>query len=195
MTPAAEVLAIYGQRGAQSYFGESVSVTEHALQAAHFAELGGAPPALIVASLLHDIGHLIDPPLEQIEAWMSDARHEAGGACWLAARFEPAISEPVRLHVAAKRYLCAGDAAYLQRLSPASLRTLKLQGGAMTSAEITRFEGEPYHREAVQLRRYDDRAKIVGLSTQDLEHYVPLIERYGAATARISTRLLPGSSG
>jgi len=181
MTLAAEVLAIYGGRGAESYFGESVTVSEHALQTAHFARLGGAPPALVVASLLHDIGHLIDPAPEQIEDWMSDACHEVGGAQWLAERFEPAVSEPVRLHVAAKRYLCAGDASYLRRLSPASLRTLQLQGGAMTSAEITRFEAEPYHREAVRLRCYDDRAKIAGLSTPDLESYVPLIESLSRA--------------
>jgi len=181
MTPAAEVLAIYGLRGAQAYFGELVSVTEHALQAAHFAELDGAPPALIVASLLHDVGHLIDAAPEQLEDWKFDARHEAGGACWLAQRFEPAVSEPVRLHVAAKRYLCAGDATYRRLLSPASLRTLALQGGAMTSAEIVRFEAEAYHREAVQLRRYDDRAKIAGLSTPGLETYVPVIERLAVA--------------
>jgi phosphonate degradation associated HDIG domain protein len=181
MTPAAEVLAIYGRRGADAYFGESVTVTEHALQAAHFAQLGGAPPALIVASLLHDIGHLIDPAPEQIEDWIFDARHEIGGADWLAERFEPAVSEPVRLHVAAKRYLCAGDATYLQRLSPASLRTLQLQGGAMTSAEIARFESQPFHREAVRLRCYDDRAKTAGLSIPGLEHYVPLIESLATA--------------
>jgi [1-hydroxy-2-(trimethylamino)ethyl]phosphonate dioxygenase len=177
MTLAAEVLAIYGQRGAESYFGERLSVTEHALQAAHFAQLDAAPPALIVASLLHDIGHLIGPAPEQIDAWTCDARHEIGGARWLASHFAPAVSEPVRLHVAAKRYLCASDAGYMQLLSAASVRTLQLQGGAMTGVEIDGFEAEPYHREAVQLRRYDDRAKIAGLSTPDFEHYVALIER------------------
>ena len=184
MTPAAEVLAIYGQRGAEAYFGESVSVTEHALQAAHFAEADGAAPALIVASLLHDVGHLIDPAPDRIEDWTFDARHEMGGARWLAQRFEAAVSEPVRLHVAAKRYLCAGDATYLRMLSPASLRTLELQGGAMTSAEMAGFAAEPYYREAVQLRRYDDRAKIESLPTPGLEHYVPLIERLATAAER-----------
>ena len=181
MTPAAEVLAIYGKRGAEAYFGESVSVTEHALQAAHFAQLDDAPPALIIASLLHDIGHLIDPAPEQIAEWTSDARHEHGGASWLAVRFGPEISEPVRLHVAAKRYLCASDPGYLKLLSAASIRTLQLQGGAMTRAETATFEAEPYCREAVQLRRWDDRAKIAGLSTPDLHHYVPLIGRLATA--------------
>jgi phosphonate degradation associated HDIG domain protein len=177
MTLVDQVLAIYAERGAEAYFGEALSVTEHALQAAYFAQLDGAPPALIVASLLHDIGHLIDPVAERIEEWRSDARHEIGGARWLARHFEAAVSEPVRLHVAAKRYLCASDAGYLRLLSPASVRTLQLQGGAMRSAEIAGFEAQPYHRESVRLRRYDDRAKIAGLSTPRLEHYVPLMER------------------
>ena len=181
MTLAAEVLEIYGQRGAEAYFGECVSVTEHALQAAHFAQLEDAPAELIIASLLHDVGHLIDPAPEQIAEWISDARHEAGGASWLAVRFGPQVSEPVRLHVAAKRYLCASDAGYVRLLSAASVRTLQLQGGAMRRAETARFEAEPYCREAVQLRRWDDRAKIAGLSTPDLQYYVPLIERLANA--------------
>ena len=181
MTLVAEVLTIYGQRGAESYFGESVSVTEHALQSAHFAQLDDAAPALIVASLLHDIGHLIDPVPEQLDEWASDARHEIGGARWLASHFEPAVSEPVRLHVAAKRYLCATDPGYVQQLSPASIRTLQLQGGPMHGVEIEEFEAEPFHREAVQLRRYDDRAKIAGLATPPLEVYMPLIEHLAAA--------------
>jgi len=181
MSLAAEVLAIYGERGAEAYFGESVSVTEHALQAAHCAQLDGAPAVLIIASLLHDIGHLIDPAPEQIAEWTSDARHEVCGASWLAVRFGPSVSEPVRLHVAAKRYLCASEPGYLELLSAASIRTLQLQGGAMTRAETAKFEAEPYHREAVQLRRWDDRAKVAGLSTPDLHHYVALIERSAIA--------------
>ncbi len=177
VTPAAAILAVYDRRAAEAYFGERVSVTEHALQCAYAAQLDAAPPALIVASLLHDIGHLIEPAPEQLEDWIADARHEISGAHWLAVRFEPAVSEPVRLHVAAKRYLCASDPSYMRRLSPASVKTLKLQGGAMTSAETARFEAEPYHVEALRLRRYDDQAKIAGLSTPDLAHYVPLIER------------------
>jgi len=175
-----EVLAIYGRRGAEAYFGESVSVTEHGLQCAHFASSAQAPAALIIAALLHDIGHLIEPAPEQISDWTSDAKHELSGARWLAARFTPAVSEPVRLHVAAKRYLCAIDAGYARHLSAASVRTLQLQGGVMSGAEIAAFETEPHYQDAVQLRRWDDGAKIAGLSTADFHHYAPLLERLAA---------------
>jgi len=171
-----EVLGIYGRRGAEAYFGESVSVTEHGLQCAHFAARAAAPPELIVAALLHDVGHLIEPAPDQISDWTFDAHHELSGAVWLAARFGSAVSEPVRLHVAAKRYLCATDSGYARRLSPASVKTLQLQGGVMSGTEIAVFEAEPHHRDAVRLRRWDDAAKIAGLSTPDLRHYGALLE-------------------
>jgi gamma-butyrobetaine dioxygenase len=173
---ADELLAIYGRRGAEAYFGEPVSVTEHGLQCAHFAASAGAPPALIVAALLHDVGHLIEPAPDRISDWTFDAHHELSGARWLAARFGAAISEPVRLHVAAKRYLCATDAGYARLLSPASVKTLQLQGGLMSDAEIAAFEAEPHHRDAVRVRRWDDGAKVAGLSTPDFRHYAPLLE-------------------
>jgi [1-hydroxy-2-(trimethylamino)ethyl]phosphonate dioxygenase len=175
-----ELLAIYGRRGAEAYFGEPVSVAEHGLQCAHFASSAHAPPALIVAALLHDVGHLIEPAPEQISDWTTDAHHELSGACWLAARFGPAVSEPVRLHVAAKRYLCAIDSGYARHLSAASVRTLQLQGGIMSGAEIAAFETEPHYRDAVRVRHWDDGAKIAGLSTADFRHYAPLLERLAA---------------
>jgi phosphonate degradation associated HDIG domain protein len=172
-----DLLAIYARRGAEAYFGERVSVTEHALQSAHFAQKVKASPALIIAALLHDIGHLIEPAPDQISEWTHDARHEESGARWLAMHFGPEVSEPVRLHVAAKRYLCATDSAYMRVLSPASVTTLQLQGGVMSSEEIAAFEAEPHFREAVRVRRWDDGAKVAGLATADFRHYGPLIER------------------
>jgi len=177
MSVAAEILAVYGARGAGAYFGERVSMTEHGLQAAHFAQAEGAPDALVVAALLHDIGHLLEDVPEAIEDWRSDAHHEETGARWLAQRFPAAVSEPVRLHVAAKRYLCATDAHYFARLSPASVHTLRLQGGPMSAQEVTRFEAERYWQDAVRVRRWDDQGKIAGLKTAPLEAYVALIER------------------
>jgi phosphonate degradation associated HDIG domain protein len=173
-----EILAIYDSRGVQAYFGERVSMTEHGLQAAHFAELEGAPEPLVLAALLHDIGHLIEPQPDALEDWTLDAHHELSGARWLARHFDAAISEPVRLHVPAKRYLCATDAGYMAQLSAASVHTLKLQGGAMPAQEIARFEAERFSREAVRLRRWDDQGKVAGLKTRALRTYAPLIERF-----------------
>ncbi len=179
MTSAAdELLSIYSMRSAGAYYGEPVTMTEHSLQAAYFASAHGAPDALVLASLLHDIGHLIEAAPEDIADWKHDAGHERSGSRWLAARFGPEIHEPVRLHVPAKRYLCATDPAYMNQLSGASVTTLKLQGGPMGVTEQRAFEAEPYWREALLLRQFDDQGKIGGLKTPPFEHYRALIERY-----------------
>jgi len=179
---ADEVLAIYGARGGGLYFGERVSITEHGLQAAWFARLESAPEPLVIAALLHDIGHLLEAVPDDLAEWTSDARHEEVGARWLAERFRPEVSEPVRLHVPAKRYLCATDADYLRQLSSASVHTLKLQGGPMSTEEARAFEHEPYYREAVRVRRWDDQGKVAGLSTPPLAAYLELLNT--AARAR-----------
>ncbi len=181
MSLAREILAIYGARGAGAYFGERVSMTEHALQSAWFAHSEGAPGVLIVAALLHDIGHLLADVPERLADWTSDARHEESGARWLARHFGPEISEPVRLHVPAKRYLCATDAQYVARLSAASAHTLKLQGGPMSPSEVTRFESERYFRDAVRVRHWDDQGKVAGLRTPPLDAYLSLLEQNGIA--------------
>jgi phosphonate degradation associated HDIG domain protein len=172
---ADEVVALYGARGAGAYFGERVSMTEHGLQAAWFAQVEAAPEPLIIAALLHDIGHLLEAVPDDLAEWTSDARHEETGARWLAQRFRPGISEPVRLHVPAKRYLCATDTDYLRQLSSASVHTLKLQGGPMSVEEARAFEREPHHREAVRVRRWDDQGKVAGLKTPPLEAYLHML--------------------
>lgn len=176
MSVAEEVRALYGRLGSAAYFGERVSMTEHGLQAAHFARVQGASDQLVVAALLHDVGHLLEEVPEAIEEWVSDSRHEELGARWLAQRFAAEIAEPVRLHVPAKRYLCAVDPHYFARLSTASVHTLKLQGGPMSAAEVARFEQEPHHREAVRLRQWDDQGKVAGLLTAPLQAYTALID-------------------
>jgi [1-hydroxy-2-(trimethylamino)ethyl]phosphonate dioxygenase len=177
MSLATDILALYGARGAQAYFGERVSMAEHGLQAAHFAQAEGAPETLVVAALLHDIGHLLEVVPDAIDDWTADARHEEVGARWLARHFDASISEPVRLHVPAKRYLCATDAGYFARLSAASVHTLKLQGGPMSAPEVAQFEAQAFCREAVRLRHWDDQGKVAGLKTMPLEAYASLIER------------------
>jgi phosphonate degradation associated HDIG domain protein len=173
-----EILALYDKRGSDAYFGENVSMAEHALQAAYFARTAAAPPALIVAALLHDVGHLIEDVPSDIADWTTDAHHEVIGSRWLAQRFRPEVSEPVRLHVPAKRYLLATDAEYFARLSPASVVTLKLQGGPMAAHEVAKFQTEPFYKDAVQLRQWDDQGKVEGLATPRLSDYRALIEAF-----------------
>jgi phosphonate degradation associated HDIG domain protein len=176
MTVTQEIQKIFARRGGSAYFGEGVSVTEHALQAARLAQIAGAPTALVVAALLHDIGHLLADVPDDLDAWREDAQHEEIGGRWLAARFPPTVAEPVRLHVPAKRFLCATDPQYFSKLSTPSVVTLKLQGGPMTAYEVARFRAEPYHRQAVQVRQWDDEAKVAGLVTPHIADYGTQIE-------------------
>jgi [1-hydroxy-2-(trimethylamino)ethyl]phosphonate dioxygenase len=173
-----EILAIFHRRGADVYYGESISMAEHSLQAAYFAQAVAAPPGLIVAALLHDIGHLVEEVPSDLADWTEDAHHERVGGRWLALRFRPEVSEPVRLHVPAKRYLLATDAEYFAKLSPASLITLKLQGGPMAAHEVAQFETEPFYKDAVRIRKWDDQGKVVGLKTPGISDYRSLIEAW-----------------
>ncbi len=132
--------AIFAARGADAYFGEPVSQLEHALQTAYHAERENAPQWLVVAALLHDIGHLLHEMPEHVADLGLDSRHEDLGHAWLAQYFGPEITAPVRMHVAAKRYLCATDAGYLSLLSPASVQSLELQGGPFSEVEAHAFE-------------------------------------------------------
>jgi phosphonate degradation associated HDIG domain protein len=176
MSVTDEVLELFQRRGSCAYFGESVSMTEHALQAAFFARAESAPPALILAALLHDVGHLVEEVPDDLADWKVDAHHEQVGSRWLAHRFSLEVSEPVRLHVPAKRYLCATDPEYFAMLSSASVVTLELQGGPMSVEEAALFQTEHFHREALRVRRWDDRGKIAGLKTPGVADYRTLIE-------------------
>ena len=175
------LLALFERRGADAYSGEAVTQEAHALQAAALAEAAGAAAPLIVAALLHDIGHLVHQADADLAGRGIDARHEAIAAASLARHFGPAVVEPVRLHVAAKRYLCAVDPAYQASLSPASQRSLALQGGAFDRAATQAFAALPFAADAVALRRWDDLAKVPGAATPPRETYRAMIARVAAA--------------
>lgn len=169
------VFALYRERGHRQY-GEDVTELQHALQCAMFAAKNNEPDAVIAACLLHDCGHLLHDFGEDIAEHGTDARHEELGADRLALIFPPEVAEPVRLHVAAKRYLCRRQPDYFHGLSEASQLSLQLQGGAMTEAEALAFEQNPHGDAAVRLRRYDDAGKVKDLSTPGLESYRTLLE-------------------
>lgn len=176
MNVTSQIFELFEKRGHDAYFGEGVSQQEHALQAASLAEDSNARPALVVAALLHDIGHLIHGLPEDIADQGVDGQHEAAGATWLKAHFGPEVTEPIRLHVDAKRYLCATDPAYRAQLSPSSQQSLELQGGPASPAEMRAWEANPFFSGAILLRRWDDTAKVPGLKVADFEHYRNLIE-------------------
>lgn len=171
------LLEIFERRGPEAYLGESVSMADHMEQSAACAVADNASNAMVVASLLHDIGHFSGEfPLDALEHGIDNYHQDSGGK--ILAQFYPAeISEPVRLHVAAKRYLCAVDAQYFAKLSPASVNSLNVQGGEMNAAEIQQFEANAHHTAAVQLRRYDDNGKVAGLTIYKIEHYRDLLQK------------------
>ena len=156
----------------QSHYDEKVTQLEHALQAAHLAQGQGADEHLVVAALLHDIGHLItDEHNGQDDFLANDAMHEQAGYLWSRQYFCASVAEPIKLHVSAKRWLCSEDRSYLLKLSDASQRSYVLQGGAMNKEELGAFERQPHSQDAVQLRKWDDDAKTPNLVVPGLEHY------------------------
>ena len=177
MTIVDQIIDLFENHGGSLYFGEQVTETEHALQAAYLAEKAGAKKELIVAALLHDIGHLLHGLGEDVAEHGVDGKHEDVGSQWLEGRFPAEVLDCVRLHVDAKRYLTATEPGYLADLSEASKKSLELQGGPFTAEDVKEFEArEPFFREAIQVRRWDDEAKVVGLQVPGAEHYRSLLE-------------------
>lgn len=169
------IIELFEERGNSLYGGEAVSQTEHALQAALAAENEGAEPALVAAALLHDLGHLLHHLPEDSAEHGIDDHHEDLACRWLERHFGPEVTEPIRLHVAAKRYLCAEEPGYHEALSDASRLSLEIQGGPFSPEEAEELRDHPQGPSAIRLRRWDDLAKVVGLKTPDLAHYRPIL--------------------
>lgn len=170
----AELTDLFLRLGALRY-GEDVTQLEHALQTAHHAKGDGAPPELVAAALLHDVGHMMQKAGENAADHGIDTRHEHISAGYLVRAFGPEVTEPIRLHVAAKRYRVAVDPAYVERLSKASLQSLALQGGPMSPDEIEAFLAEPAAQDALRLRAYDEAGKAPDVEVAGFETYHDLL--------------------
>ena len=170
----ASFLALLDERGAARRSGDRLTVAEHSLQVADLAARAGAAPALVAAALLHDLGHLMPDPVESLGA-ARDSGHEQIAAALLHPWFPEAVVEPVRLHVAAKRWLCATEPEHAALMTQASRASLGPQGGGMTDEEAALFTAGPWHADAVQLRRWDDRANQGGRCVPGVDGYLELL--------------------
>lgn len=168
---------IFERRGGEEYLGEPVTMAEHMLQGARLAEQAGESEAVITAALLHDIGHFTSEFGMFSMADTKDRYHEEAGASVLAGFFPSVVTDCVRYHVAAKRYLCAVDPDYFGKLSDASVHSLNLQGGPMNPDEIEEFERSPNLAEIVKVRHYDDAGKLPDMETPGFSHYAPMLQR------------------
>ncbi len=172
----AEVLGLLERHGAERY-DEEIFQLAHAEQTAALARRAGAADALVAASLLHDVGHLLELADHDGERDRTiDPRHEQRGSAWLAGLFPPTVTAPIALHVRAKRYLCAVDPTYHAVLSPGSIASLQRQGGPMTATETAAFRANPGWDDAVALRRWDDEAKVPDLEVPPAADYRVLLE-------------------
>jgi phosphonate degradation associated HDIG domain protein len=180
-----EIEQLLNSRATTWYGQESVSQLEHALQCADLAQKAEETPETVVAALLHDLGHMLSPqrpnavtdevPADTMPT--KDDLHQFVALPFLRSLFPDAVLEPIKLHVDAKRYLCAVDAGYWADLSPASKHSLELQGGTFNEQQVEAFEALPYYAEAVRLRRYDDLAKVPGHKTPDLAHFEKMMSQ------------------
>ena len=172
MDPIAHIVELVDAHGADQYGNEAVSQREHALQCAALAEAAGARPTLIAGALLHDLGHLLDKHAELGRRQPVDRLHEQIGAGWVTRFFQPEVAAMVRLHVPAKRWLCQAEPGYFDTLSPASVRSLGLQGGPFSAEEAAAFRAQPHAADAIAVRRWDDLAKVPGRATPPLAHFI-----------------------
>jgi phosphonate degradation associated HDIG domain protein len=172
-----DIEKLFRDHGHIAYSGEGVTQLEHALQSAHRAELAGADDALVTAALLHDLGHLLNQQGETPTERGIDDQHQYFAIPFIRALFPPAVVEAIRLHVDAKRALCALEPEYYEALSEDSKRSLTLQGGVFTAAEAEAIRARPFAGNALQVRRWDDAAKVAGEPTPAIGHFLQIAAR------------------
>lgn len=169
--------SIFDRRGGEEYLGEPVTMGEHMLQGATLAEQNGQSEEIIVGALLHDIGHFTSEFGTFTMNDTEDRHHEDAGADVLERFFPTIVTDCCRHHVAAKRYLCATRPEYFKRLSEASVHSLNLQGGPMTSEEAKDFEQNPNLDAIIAVRYLDDAGKKAAMNTPDFWHFAPMVQR------------------
>ena len=169
--------SIFERRGGEEYLGEPVTMGQHMLQGATLAEQNEELDEIVVGALLHDIGHFTSEfgtfSMDDTE----DRYHENAGAAVLEKFFPRVITDCCRYHVAAKRYLCATDPLYFNKLSDASVHSLNLQGGPMSETEVKEFERNPNLKKILTVRLYDDAGKIPDMDTPSFWHFAPLVQK------------------
>lgn len=172
-----DIERLFRQHGQIEYAGEGVTQQEHALQCAQLAEQAGAAPELVTAALLHDLGHMLNVQGDTPTARGIDDQHQYFAIPFLRGLFPAAVIEAIRLHVDAKRALCALETDYYEALSEDSKRSLTLQGGIFSPGELTAFRAKPHAEDAMRVRRWDDAAKAPGAATPPLSHYLEIAAR------------------
>lgn len=177
------IVDIFRRNGAEEYLGEPVTMAEHMLQTAYFTAEAGGDDDAVIAALIHDIGHFTSELGSFAMNDIMDRMHEEAGAMLLEGVFPQIVIDCVQHHVAAKRYLCAVDAAYHNGLSEASKHSLKLQGGPMDDAECKAFEAIPDFEKIILVRRCDDQGKVRGMDVPPLEDYLPMLYRVAGLAA------------
>ena len=183
-----DIRHLFDTYGAMAYSGEPVTQLQHALQTAALAEEAGADETLVGAAFLHDLGHLLNLQGETPSERGIDDLHQYFALPFLRPLFGNAVLEPIRLHVDAKRCLCAIDDEYFSTLSADSVRSLKLQGGIFSKEEADDFMRKPFAQGALSLRRWDDLAKTPERVTPPLDHYIQLIERIAEGHGAMSSK-------
>ena len=178
----ADIEKLFRDHGHIEYSGEPVTQLEHALQSAQRAEQAAAPMELVTAALLHDLGHLLNLQGDTPTARGIDDRHQYFAIPFLRPLFPPAVIEPIRLHVDAKRALCSLESEYYEALSEDSKRSLTLQGGVFSREQVKEFLAKPHAEDAMRVRRWDDAAKVAGAETPPLGHYLAIAARCALPT-------------